>query len=552
MPKVILACDAGERRDAVQAALVTAGLEVTMSTDAADVPHLARTLHADALVMLDAPACDALRVAQEIRQEPGLHACMIVTVAIRDRHAALMRAGTDHAMGSGTTADEVAEAVTGRLARRTQLLEIGAIDARRRSADSMVESIAGRGRLHGVIALRVERMPELAAALGSDGALMLRGQLRERLAPLLPRGSELAMLDGGAIAAIDADAGSIAEVADALLRQARQSLRANGRELRLRVHAGYIDCVGAPSLDAPTALRRAEAAAREARHQGLAAPHPWRDELGARLLGDLELASAMRQAVEQADFRLVFQPQVRMDRGEPFGVEALIRWNMPGGVSVAPSRFVALAEESGLIDDIGSWSLREACRQAMAWEEQGMRLRVAVNISPRQALQPRFAETVRQALAESGFPGDRLMLELSEATLLRQADGLTPSLEAIRTLGVEIAVDDFGAGLTTLASLRSLPITEIKIDRSFVRTLPGAPEDRLAVETVLRLARQMGLRTMAVGVENAAQWAWLKEQGCDAAQGWLIGKPVEASELAGTIGTLRRSRGQFAPAAAAV
>jgi EAL domain-containing protein (putative c-di-GMP-specific phosphodiesterase class I) len=225
---------------------------------------------------------------------------------------------------------------------------------------------------------------------------------------------------------------------------------------------------------------------------------------------------------------------------------------MPGGVSVAPSRFVALAEESGLIDDIGSWSLREACRQAMAWEEQGMRLRVAVNISPRQALQPRFAETVRQALAESGFPGDRLMLELSEATLLRQADGLTPSLEAIRTLGVEIAVDDFGAGLTTLASLRSLPITEIKIDRSFVRTLPGAPEDRLAVETVLRLARQMGLRTMAVGVENAAQWAWLKEQGCDAAQGWLIGKPVEASELAGTIGTLRRSRGQFAPAAAAV
>jgi EAL domain-containing protein (putative c-di-GMP-specific phosphodiesterase class I) len=341
-------------------------------------------------------------------------------------------------------------------------------------------------------------------------------------------------------------------VADALLRQARQSLRANGRELRLRVHAGYIDCVGAPALDAPTALRRAEAAAREARHQGLATPHPWRDELGARLLGDLELASAMRQAVEQADFRLVFQPQVRMDRGEPFGVEALIRWNMPGGVSVAPSRFVALAEESGLIDDIGSWSLREACRQAMAWEEQGMRLRVAVNISPRQALQPRFAETVRQALAESGFPGDRLMLELSEATLLRQADGLTPSLEAIRTLGVEIAVDDFGAGLTTLASLRSLPITEIKIDRSFVRTLPGAPEDRLAVETVLRLARQMGLRTMAVGVENAAQWAWLKEQGCDAAQGWLIGKPVEASELAGTIGTLRRSRGQFAPAAAAV
>jgi EAL domain-containing protein (putative c-di-GMP-specific phosphodiesterase class I)/DNA-binding response OmpR family regulator len=550
MPRVILACDPGERRDAVQASLVAAAMQVTLSGHAEDAAHLARSLHADALVLLDAPGCDALLITQALRHDTALHACMIVTVALRDRHAALMRAGADHAMGSGTTADEVAEAVLGRLQRRDQLLDVGAADARRRSADSMVEAIAGRGSLRGVIALRVERMPELAAALGNDGALMLRGQLRERLSPLLPRGSELTMIDGGAIAALDSATASIPDVAESLLREARQALRANGRELRLRVHAGYIECKDAAALDAPTALRRAEAAAREARHQGLSAPHAWCDELGARLLGDVELASAMRQAVEQADFRLVFQPQVRMDRAEPFGVEALIRWNLPGGVSVPPNQFVALAEESGLIEDIGAWSLREACRTAVAWEEQGLRLRVAVNIAPRQAMQPHFAETVRQALAESGFAGDRLLLELTEAAMLRGAETLSRSLETIRSLGVQVAVDDFGAGLATLAGLRGLPISEIKIDRSFVRPLPGLPEDRLAVETILRLAQQMQLRTLAVGVENAAQWAWLKEQGCDAAQGWLIGKPVEGAELPGAIGALRRARGQFAVDAA--
>jgi EAL domain-containing protein (putative c-di-GMP-specific phosphodiesterase class I)/DNA-binding response OmpR family regulator len=550
MPRVILAGDPGERRDAVQASLASVGPDVTLSAHANDVPHLARSLHVDAVVLLDAPGCDALQITQALRHDAALHACMIVTVARRDRHAALMRAGADHALGSGTTADEVSESVLGRLQRRGQLLEVAAADARRRIADSMVETVAGRGSLRGVIALRVERMQELAAALGNEGALMLRGQLRERLSPLLPRGSELTMIDGGAIAALDAATASIPEVADSLLREARQALRANGRELRLRVHAGYIDCKDAGSLDAPTALRRAEAAAREARHQGLSAPHAWCDELGARLLGDVELASAMRQAVEQADFRLVFQPQVRMDRAEPFGVEALIRWSLPGGVSVPPNQFVALAEESGLIEELGTWSLREACRQAVAWEELGLRLRVAVNIAPRQAMQPHFAETVRQALTESGFAGDRLLLELTEAALLRGADTLTHALATIRSLGVHVAVDDFGAGLATLAGLRGLPISEIKIERSFVRPLPGSPEDRLAVETILRLARQMRLRTLAVGVEHAAQWAWLKEQGCDGAQGWLIGKPVEGSELPGAIGALRRARGQFAVTAA--
>ena len=551
MPRVLLACDAASRRDEIVAALAGADLDTTLSGDGADVLHLARAVHPDALVIVDSPACDAASLLAGVRGDRSLHGCMVIAVALRDRHPALLRAGLDQALGSGSTADDVLDAVLGRLARRTQLLDAAGSRSRRRDADAMVEVFARESRLHGVVALHVERLDQLCAALGGDGALVLRSQLRDRLTPAMPTGGELAMLDGGMVAAVDGTTGSALEVAEALLRAARQPLLADGRELRLRVHAGFIDCAGQAGVDPVTALRRAEAAAREARHLGAATPQPWHDELGARLLGDLELASAMQRAVEQADFRLVFQPQVRMERGEPFGVEALIRWNLPGGASVPAARFVALAEESGLIDDIGAWSLREACRQAMAWEESGMRLRVAVNASPRQVSQPRFVDTVRQALAESGLAGDRLVIELSEGALLREARAVSQTLEALRTLGVQLCVDDFGAGLATLASLRGLPITEIKIDRSFVRALPGTAEDRMAVETVLRLAHQMGLRATAVGVENAAQWAWLKEQGCNAAQGWLIGKPVEGTELAPTIAALRRARGQFTEAVTA-
>jgi len=546
MPRVLLACDATSRRDEIVAAFAGTDLDTTLSSDGADVLHLARAVHPDALVIVDSPTCDAVSMLTGVRGDRSLHACMVIAVAMRDRHPALLRAGLDQALGSGSSANDVLDAVLGRLARRAQLLDAAGTRSRRRDADAMVEVFARESRLHGVVALHVERLDQLCAALGSDGALVLRSQLRDRLTPAMPTGGELAMLDGGMVAAVDGTTGSALEVAESLLRAARQPLQADGRELRLRVHAGFIDCAGKAGADPVTALRRAEAAAREARHLGAATPQPWHDELGARLLGDLELASAMQRAVEQADFRLVFQPQVRMERGEPFGVEALIRWNLPGGMSVPPARFVALAEESGLIDDIGAWSLREACRQAMAWEESGMRLRVAVNASPRQVSQPRFVDTVRQALAESGLAGDRLVIELSEGALLREARAVSQTLEALRTLGVQLCVDDFGAGLATLASLRGLPITEIKIDRSFVRALPGTAEDRMAVETVLRLAHQMGLRATAVGVENAAQWAWLKEQGCDAAQGWLIGKPVEGHELAATVASLRKARGQFA------
>ncbi len=543
MSRVLLVGDAGNRRESALRAFADTSTHVTVTDDTADALRLAQGTVPDAIALIDSPACEALAFTQRVRAEHALHSCMLVVVALRDRHTALLAAGADQALGAGATAEELLQAVDGRIARRRQLLEVGSADARRRTAEQMVERMATAGRLQAVMALRVDRLDALAAAVGADNALLLRSELRTRLAPLLPKGCAIIMLDEGAVVALDAHAAA-ADVAATLMHHARMALHVDGRELRLRVHAGMVAMSGS-ALDAATAIRRAEVAAREARDQSLNEPHNWNDEMGLRVLGDLEIASAMRRAVEQAEFRLVFQPQVRMDRGEPFGVEAFIRWNMPGGVSVPPNRFVAVAEETGLIDDIGAWSLREACRSATGWDRQGLRLRVSVNVSPRQMLNEHFIDTVRQALSESGLAADRLSLEVGESALLREAKGLHATLESLRTIGVGVCLDDFGAGLATLASLRGLPISEIKIDRSFVRPLPGTPEDRMAVQTVIGLAHQLGLRAIAVGVEHAAQWAWLKEQGCDAAQGWLIGKPVEAEGLVETIAALRRGRGHF-------
>jgi EAL domain-containing protein (putative c-di-GMP-specific phosphodiesterase class I) len=534
--------DPGERRDGIAQELAAASLEITVTSDPRDATHLAHGSLPEAMVLVDSPACDALASTRAVRGDRMLHGCMLVSVAHRDRHVDLLRAGVDQALGMGASPPEVLEAVNCRLARRRQLMELGGADARRHGAEGVVEALLSQGRLLGVIVLRIERMDALAAALGGEQARRLRGEFRQRLAPLLPRGCELVMMDDGAAVAVDTGGPPLEELARAMVQRAASPLAVAGRELRLRLHAGLAESRGE---DAPTLLQRAEVTARAAREAGAAAPLHWSDDMGARVLDDLQLASAIRRAVEQAEFRLVFQPVVRMDRGDPFGAEAFIRWTPADGVTVPPARFVAVAEENGLIDEIGAWSMREACRHAAAWQAQGLRLRVSVNASPGQLRQGRLVELVRRSLSESGLSGEQLAIDLPESALLHDPHELRSTLETLRTLGVGVCVDDFGAGLSTLALLRGQPLDEIKIDRSFIRPLPGTTDDRLAVDTVLKLAHRLGWRAVAMGVEHAAQWSWLKEQGCDAAQGWLVGKPVEADAFLDTVATLRRARGQF-------
>jgi EAL domain-containing protein (putative c-di-GMP-specific phosphodiesterase class I) len=194
------------------------------------------------------------------------------------------------------------------------------------------------------------------------------------------------------------------------------------------------------------------------------------------------------------------------------------------------------------MDQITLWSMREACRQCAAWEEIGLHIRVAVNITANQLANPRFVDTVRGALNESGVSGAQLAVEISEAAIISNPQVFNAPLTTLRNLGVTMCMDEFGVGVATLANMKALPVSELKIDRSFIRPLPGTAQDRMMVQAMLSLSKQLNTRVVAVGVENVTQWAWLKENACDGAQGWLIGKAVAAEEFPALVGEIRQNK----------
>jgi len=242
--------------------------------------------------------------------------------------------------------------------------------------------------------------------------------------------------------------------------------------------------------------------------------------------------TGLRRALERDELTLHFQPQARVDDHRLFGAEALVRWTAPDGELIGPGRFIALAEEAGLIHAIGRWVLREACRQARQWELQGWPLRVSVNLSGLQIVQGDIVADVQRTLTESGLSPERLELEITEGSVVDHADAGLERLHALRRLGVTLAVDDFGTGYSSLAYLKRLPVQSLKIDQAFVADLPEDPDDQTIVAAILSIAERLALDVIAEGVETAEQLATLKALGCPAYQGDYLGEPLTAEQFA--------------------
>jgi diguanylate cyclase (GGDEF)-like protein/PAS domain S-box-containing protein len=237
-----------------------------------------------------------------------------------------------------------------------------------------------------------------------------------------------------------------------------------------------------------------------------------------------ELETAMHGALERAEFEVYYQPQVDLDSGRTVAEEALLRWR-PTGRSVAPKEFVPLAEETGLIVELGAWVLHQACAYAVTGPDDRT---VAVNLSARQLTHPRLIHDVTSALAASGLPGRRLCLEITETVLMEEAPTLLSTLHSLRDLGVEFAIDDFGTGYSSLVYLKRLPVSILKIDQRFVGELPDSTEDDAIVASIIRLAGALGLGVIAEGVETTGQRQRLTDLGCQQAQGYLFGRPAPA------------------------
>jgi len=240
----------------------------------------------------------------------------------------------------------------------------------------------------------------------------------------------------------------------------------------------------------------------------------------------------MRNALEREEFVLHYQPQVDLKTGRIVGVEALLRWVHPERGLIPPMEFIPVAEETGLIVPIGEWVLREACRTAAAWGRRFGPLTMAVNVSARQLSDPYFPVRVAEILEETGLAPERLILELTETALMRDMEANARVLDTLRGTGVGIAIDDFGTGYSSLAYLRQLPVTILKVDRSFVSEIP---KDTAIAATVIALADKLGLLTVAEGVETEEQRRWLADEGCAMIQGFLISRPLPRPDIEAVI-----------------
>jgi diguanylate cyclase (GGDEF)-like protein/PAS domain S-box-containing protein len=286
-----------------------------------------------------------------------------------------------------------------------------------------------------------------------------------------------------------------------------------------------------PGVDPEELVRDADVALRRAKSQGRGHAEVFDAALAAEVRARLELAAQLRGALQRQELRVVFQPVVSMADGEAIGCEALLRWDHPERGELLPGAFLRIAEDDGLIVPIGAWVLEESCRQLAAWRAQGRDLWVSVNVSARQLGQVDFVAVVERALRETGVPAGSICLEVTETAVLRRPEMARRALEALRILGVRVALDDFGLGYSSLTHLKALPVDVVKVDRSFVADLVRSTEDRAVVEAVITLARRMGLTVIAEGVETEDQDELLRQMGCPVVQGYLYGRPAPAADV---------------------
>ena len=246
----------------------------------------------------------------------------------------------------------------------------------------------------------------------------------------------------------------------------------------------------------------------------------------------VQIEHDLRGAWDRGEMKLVYQPIFRLDSGQLVGAEALLRWQHSELGIIPPSVFIDVAEQTGLIESLGSLALSQACQAALRWVREGAAPFVSVNISARQLRAGNLPEVVAGTLASSGLPPDRLHLELTETTVLSDEEQAIKTLERLRELGVKIWLDDFGTGFSGLSHLRRVPVDGVKIDRSFIADVLRDPDDLALTSAIIAMAHSLGITVVGEGVENEGQFAVLKERGCDHAQGYWLGRPMSGSELA--------------------
>jgi diguanylate cyclase (GGDEF)-like protein len=308
-----------------------------------------------------------------------------------------------------------------------------------------------------------------------------------------------------------------------------------GQEFHITASIG-ISLYPAHGQDEQSLMKNADIAMYRAKEEGKNNFQFYSEELNAHSFERLTLESSLRRALERDEFLLHYQPKMVLATGQIGGVEALLRWQHPDLGLVAPAQFITMAEETGLIVPIGKWVLRTACAQNKAWLDQGMpRLSMAVNLSARQFSDENLLRDINSILEETGMDPTLLELEITESMLMQNVEKAIGTLTSLNSKGIRLAIDDFGTGYSSLSTLKRFPINTIKVDRSFIRDLPGEPNDKALTDAIIAMGRSLNMTVIAEGVETKEQADYLRSQACDEYQGFYFRKPMPADELAALI-----------------
>jgi len=397
--------------------------------------------------------------------------------------------------------------------------------------------LAARGKACAVLCLDLDGVKEINDQLGHKIGDKFLQEASKRLVSCVRKIDTVARLGGDGFAILQLaterpdDAAFLAtRIVDAF----KETFVIGTHEVEIGISAGVALAPG-DGRSAAMMLKDADVALYLAKTEGSGMVRFFEPETDARIHGRRVLAEDLREALAKGQFRLYYQPQVNLAEGQVSGFEALLRWQHPSRGLLAPAEFITLAEETGMIVEIGAWVLRAACVEAALWPGN---VKVAVNLSAVQFSHGNLLESVTEALYASGLPANRLELEITESVLLLDSAATHDVMNRLRGLGISVALDDFGAGFSSLNYLLNFPFDKLKIDRAFVRDLHNKVNAMSIIHAVLALSKSLCMKTTAEGVETIEQLDMLREENCMEVQGYLLSHPRPASEVAGLIETL--------------
>jgi diguanylate cyclase (GGDEF)-like protein/PAS domain S-box-containing protein len=412
-----------------------------------------------------------------------------------------------------------------------------------------------RGKPMALMFLDLDRFKQVNDELGHEAGDRLLQHVGKTLTECL-RGVDSVTRDGGmphTLSRLGGDeftliieningAEDAAHVASRVLEALGEPFQVGEEELVVTASIG-ISMYPIDDVDLDTLIRHTDMAMYRSKSHGRATYSFFSEDLSAAVTARVSLEGALRRAIERNEFVLHFQPKSDLRSGKITGIEALLRWHRPGHGLIPPDRFVSVLEDTGLILPVGAWVIRAACEQLAAWDRLGLPpLRLAVNLSARQFRHLYLASMIEDSLRQNGIEPQRLEIELTESLLMEDNDATRSMLESFRRLGVRMAIDDFGTGHSSLSYIRRFAIDTLKIDRSFVQSLPENDEDTAICSAVIALGRNMKMCVVAEGVETAEQAQVLRELGCDEVQGYWISRPMPGADFASWYVTYNRAR----------